>query len=82
LRLVFYTKTGYFGVGPPFLKAKDKVVIFLGAQVPVAVRMMGPSRHRIVGEVLIPNIMGGEVFKKEHQIERITVGWVTLGKIN
>jgi hypothetical protein len=72
-RPLFYTSAGRFGIGAPLVKPGDKVAVFLGANVPVLMRNQDQQSYRIVGELYIIDIMGGEIFEKEHKVESIVI---------
>jgi hypothetical protein len=72
-RLLFYTRNGYFGIGERYLEVGDKVVVFSGASAPTAIRSMGIGKSRIVGNVLVPNAMLGDVFNKKQNVATITI---------
>jgi hypothetical protein len=72
-RPLFYTSTEYFGIRTPYVKPGDKIAVFLGANVPTLIRKQDQESYRIIGELFILGIMGGEVFEKDHKIESIAL---------
>lgn len=61
-RRLFYSKEGYFGVGPAVMQPGDIVCILFGAQVPFILRRKD-SRYQLVGESYVHGIMYGEAIK-------------------
>jgi hypothetical protein len=61
----FVTNLGYVGMGPPDMKEKDRVVIFMGATVPFVVRSLGDEKYELVGDCYCDGIMDGEVVDKK-----------------
>lgn len=55
----FRTEKGYFGVGHPFARAGDRVVVLLGAPVPFIIRDF-PEGQVVIGECYVHGIMDGE----------------------
>jgi Heterokaryon incompatibility protein (HET) len=61
-RRLFYSKKGYFGLGPAVMQPGDIVCVLFGAQVPFILRRKD-SRYQLVGESYVHGIMHGEAIK-------------------
>jgi len=61
-RRLFYSKKGYFGLGPAVMQPGDIVCVLFGAQVPFILRRKD-SRYQLVGESYVHGIMYGEAIK-------------------
>ncbi|KAH8727789.1 heterokaryon incompatibility protein-domain-containing protein [Phaeosphaeriaceae sp. PMI808] len=78
-RRLFFTKKGYFGLGPPSIEEGDTVHVFSGGSMPFAVCNAGPRKIHMVGEqscyylrgeCYVHGIMDGEgvrMFEQEKQ---------------
>jgi len=61
-RRFFMTKRGRMGLGPADLQLVDRIVVFEGYNIPLAVRAAGDGVHALlVGETYTSGIMEGEV---------------------
>ena len=72
-RRLFYSKKGYFGVGPAVMQPSDIVCVLFGAQVPFILRRKD-SRYQLVGESYVHGIMYGEAIKmlEDGELEKQT----------
>ena len=72
-RRLFYSKKGYFGVGPAVMQPGDIVCVLFGAQVPFILRRKD-SRYQLVGESYVHGIMHGEAIKmlEDGELEKQT----------
>ena len=72
-RRLFYSKRGYFGLGPVVMRPGDIVCVLFGAQVPLILRRKD-SRYRLVGESYVHGIMYGEAIKmlEDGELEKQT----------
>ncbi|KLU91979.1 hypothetical protein MAPG_10926 [Magnaporthiopsis poae ATCC 64411] len=58
----FRTRQGYIGIGHPNVREGDKIVVLLGAPVPLILREF-PEGHMVVGQSYVHGIMDGEIIK-------------------
>lgn len=72
-RRLFYSKKGYFGLGPAVMQPGDIVCVLFGAQVPFILRRKD-SRYQLVGESYVHGIMYGEAIKmlEDGELEKQT----------
>ncbi|OCK99030.1 HET-domain-containing protein, partial [Cenococcum geophilum 1.58] len=72
-RRLFYSKNGYFGLGPSVMQPGDIVCVLFGAQVPFILRRKD-SRYQLVGESYVHGIMYGEAIKmlEDGELEKQT----------
>lgn len=66
-RVIFTTKRGLIGIGPPYIQAGDLLCIIIGAQTPFLVRKRmqpGPEKaalvYELVGDCYVHGLMNGE----------------------
>ena len=57
----FLSELGYLGMGPPFLRSGDIIVVFMGASVPYIIRPTSGQSFQLVGECYCDGIMDGEI---------------------
>ncbi|KAF2836905.1 HET-domain-containing protein [Patellaria atrata CBS 101060] len=72
-RRVFATSQGLLCLGPQNIEENDQIVIFLGADVPHAIRFYNDGRYDLVGEVYVWDYMDGKWFEEEREIEEFTL---------
>ena len=72
-RRLFYSKKGYFGLGPAVMRPGDIVCVLFGAQVPFILRRKD-SRYQLVGESYVHGIMHGEAIEmmEDGELEKQT----------
>jgi hypothetical protein len=59
-RCLFTTEKGYIGLSPSRIQARDKICIFPGCPLPLALREDGAACFQLVGECFVLGIMDGE----------------------
>jgi hypothetical protein len=62
-RKLFFTRNGYFGLGPEAMEEGDLCCILFGARVPFILRRVG-HQYLLVGESYIHGVMRGEVIEQ------------------
>ncbi|KAM0549480.1 hypothetical protein ACHAPJ_009466 [Fusarium lateritium] len=65
----FITETGFVGVGPPGLRSDDKIVLFYGSRIPIALRQLENGNWSYIGFVYVHGIMFEELWKFFPSIE-------------
>lgn len=68
---IFFKTSGksHIGMGSSALQKADQIVIFLGGQMPFAVRPKGNGTYRLLGEVYVLGIMHGEFMAKKLPVQ-------------
>ena len=61
----FLTKGGFVGMAPLAAMAGDKVVVFVGAELPFIIKPMQNGTYRLLGEAYCHMIMNGEALTME-----------------
>jgi hypothetical protein len=59
----------HVGMGSSALEDGDEIVIFLGGEMPFAIRPTGKNTYRLLGEVYVLGIMHGEFFSQERHLQ-------------
>ncbi|KAF2170437.1 hypothetical protein M409DRAFT_19258 [Zasmidium cellare ATCC 36951] len=61
-------RQGSIGIGPNFMRPRDKVVVVHGCRAPIIIRPLDEETHSVVGECYVHGIMNGEVMGKVHSM--------------
>lgn len=59
----------HVGMGSSALQEQDEIIIFLGGEMPFAIRPTGNDTYRLLGEVYVLGIMHGEFFSQERHLQ-------------
>jgi hypothetical protein len=62
-RRLFFTYSGYLGLGPDAMRGGDRLVVLYGGEMPYILRPEG-TRFRFVGECYVYDLMKGQAVKK------------------
>lgn len=76
-RRLYQTTAGYVGLGPPDMKAGDRIVIFHGGTTPHVLRKLEGEtqgdKYQYMGEAYCDGLMDGEIFEDETKCDGVFV---------
>lgn len=73
-RYLFTSSDGRVGLGSSHMQPGDKVVVLLGADLPLILRHQKENQYRLIEAAYVHGIMKGEMLERDPHIERICIG--------
>ncbi|KAF3067868.1 hypothetical protein CFAM422_008637 [Trichoderma lentiforme] len=76
-RRLYQTTAGYVGLGPPDMRAGDRIIIFHGGTTPHVLRKLEgetqADKYQYMGEAYCDGLMDGEIFEDKTKSEEVFV---------